>query len=88
MPTYTNNNFTITTYYYILIISIISKEVDFIETTDTIQERRKNMKKIALPVIVFVVGLVIAKLFFGVDVEGLTEGFLDFLGNILKGSAG
>jgi len=43
------------------------------------------MKKIILPLCVFILGLAVAKFFFGVDVEGLAEGFIDFLLDILDG---
>ena len=46
------------------------------------------MKKIVLPIVIFVCGLVVAQFLFGVDIVGLTEGFIKFLGNILKGTAG
>ena len=40
------------------------------------------MKKIIFPLCVFIAGLIVAKVFFGVDVEGLTEGFIDFLSGL------
>lgn len=43
------------------------------------------MKKIIIPVTIAACGLFIAYYFFGVDVEGLTEGFIDFLSGILDG---
>ncbi len=43
------------------------------------------MKPIALPIVLLLLALLIANLFFGVDVEALAEGFLDFLGDILDG---
>ena len=43
------------------------------------------MKKIILPLCIVILGLAVAKFFFGVDVEGLTEGFIEFLTDILDG---
>jgi len=43
------------------------------------------MKKIILALCVFILGLAAAKVFFGVDVEGLFEGFFEFIGGILDG---
>jgi hypothetical protein len=43
------------------------------------------MKKIIWALIIFVLGLAAAQYFFGVDVEGLTEGFIDFLSDLLDG---
>jgi hypothetical protein len=43
------------------------------------------MKKIILPLCVSILGLAVAKFFFGVDVEGLADGFVDFLADILNG---
>lgn len=43
------------------------------------------MKKFILPLCVFILGMAIAKFFFGVDVEGLAEGFVDFLLDLLDG---
>jgi len=43
------------------------------------------MKKILLPLVLFIIGLIVAKLFFGVDVEKLFEGFAEFLGDLLDG---
>jgi hypothetical protein len=43
------------------------------------------MKKLILPLCVFIFGLAVAHFFFGVDVEGLAEGFIDFLSDILDG---
>ncbi|MDH3454914.1 MAG: hypothetical protein OEL80_07170 [Desulfuromonadales bacterium] len=43
------------------------------------------MKKIILPLCVSILGLAVAKFFFGVDVEGLADGFIDFLADILNG---
>ena len=43
------------------------------------------MKKIILPLSAFIIGLAVAQYFFGVDVEGLAEGFIDFLADILDG---
>ena len=44
-----------------------------------------SMKKFILPLCLFIFGLAIAHFFFGVDVEGLAEGFIDFLSDILDG---
>lgn len=46
------------------------------------------MKPITLPIALFIVALLIAKFFFGIDIEDLFEGFLDFVGGILKGPGG
>ncbi len=43
------------------------------------------MKKIILALCVFILGLAAAKMFFGVDVEGLFEGFFEFLAEIFDG---
>ena len=43
------------------------------------------MKKLILPLCVFILGMAVAKFFFGVDVEGLAEGFIDFLSDLLDG---
>lgn len=43
------------------------------------------MKKIIWALVVFGLGLAVAQFFFGVDIEGLTEGFIDFLSDILDG---
>ncbi len=43
------------------------------------------MKKLVLPIMVFILGLVIAHYFFEVDVTELFEGFGNFIVNILKG---
>ena len=43
------------------------------------------MKKIIFPLCIFILGLAVAKFFFGVDVEGLAEGFVDFLANLFGG---
>lgn len=44
------------------------------------------MKKLFLPFIFLVaIALLVAKFFFNIDVEGLFEGFLDFLGELLDG---
>ena len=43
------------------------------------------MKKIILPLAVFILGLFVAKQFFGVDVEDLAKGFLAFLNNLFRG---
>jgi hypothetical protein len=43
------------------------------------------MKKVILPLSVFIIGLAVANYFFGVDVEGLAEGFIDFLADLLDG---
>jgi len=46
------------------------------------QHGRSLLKKVILPLMVFILGLFIAKQFFGIDVEGLAEGFIDFLSNL------
>lgn len=43
------------------------------------------MKKIILALCIFVLGLVAAKVFFGVDVEGLFEGYFEFIADIFDG---
>jgi len=43
------------------------------------------MKKIILPLIIFILGLFVAKQFFGVDIEDLAEGFAKFLSDIFNG---
>jgi hypothetical protein len=43
------------------------------------------MKKIFMALCVFILGLTAAKMFFGVDVEGLFEGFFEFLADIFDG---
>jgi len=43
------------------------------------------MKKFMFPLIVFILGLAAAQYFFGVDIEGLAEGTIDFLAEILDG---
>jgi hypothetical protein len=43
------------------------------------------MKKIIFALCVFILGLAAAKQFFGVDVEGLFEGFFEFLAEIFDG---
>ncbi len=43
------------------------------------------MKKLIVPIIVCAFGLFIAYYFFDVDIEGLTEGFINFLADILDG---
>ena len=43
------------------------------------------MKKLILPLCVVILVVAVAKFFFGVDVEGLTEGFIDFLSDLLDG---
>lgn len=43
------------------------------------------MKKLIVPIIVCAFGLFIAYYFFDVDIEGLTEGSIDFLAEILDG---
>jgi fucose 4-O-acetylase-like acetyltransferase len=43
------------------------------------------MKKLILPFIVFLIGLVIADYFFKIDVMEMIEGTGDFIMNILKG---
>lgn len=43
------------------------------------------MKKFIVPIIIFACGLFIAYYFFGVDVEKLAEGFIEFLTDLLDG---
>ena len=43
------------------------------------------MRKLVLPLSLFILGLVVAQVFFGVDVKGLSKGFLGFLADILGG---
>lgn len=43
------------------------------------------MKKIIIPLCLFILGLATAQYVFGVDVEGLLEGFFDFLTDLLDG---
>ena len=43
------------------------------------------MKKTIIALIVFSIGLAVAQYFFDVDVEGLAEGTLTFLSEILDG---
>lgn len=43
------------------------------------------MKKLILPLIVFVLGLAVAQYFFDIDVEELFKGFGSFVADILKG---
>lgn len=43
------------------------------------------MKTIALPLILFLVGLFVAEAFFGLNIESLFEGFFKFLKGILTG---
>jgi len=43
------------------------------------------MKKMILPIFVIVAGMAIAHIFFGVDIGGLFEGFLNLLADILDG---
>lgn len=43
------------------------------------------MKNLVLPLSLFILGLVVAQVFFDVDVKGLSKGFLDFLVDILDG---
>ena len=43
------------------------------------------MKKFIFPLCIFILGLAVAKIFFDVDVEGLAEGFVDFLAELLDG---
>lgn len=43
------------------------------------------MRKIIFPLLAFAAGLLVADHFFGVDVEGLFEGFGNFVADILKG---
>jgi hypothetical protein len=44
------------------------------------------MKKLILPLIVFAIGLVVAQVYFKVNVEELFRGFGTFIVNILKGA--
>ncbi len=43
------------------------------------------MKKLILPICIFIGGLAIAHYFFGLDVNGLIEGSIDYVGDILDG---
>ena len=43
------------------------------------------MKNLVLPLAVFILGLAIAQIFFGVDVEELAKGFWAFITDILDG---
>jgi len=43
------------------------------------------MKKLIVPIIICAFALFIAYYFFDVDIEGLTEGFIDFLTDLLDG---
>ena len=43
------------------------------------------MKKLVLPLCVFILGLAAAQLFFGVDVADLARGFWAFLADLLDG---
>ncbi len=43
------------------------------------------MKKTIWALIIFILGLAVAQYFFGVDVERLLEGTINFLTNIFKG---
>ncbi len=43
------------------------------------------MKKIIFPIGICVAGVFIASYFFGVDIEELTEGFIEFLMDLLDG---
>jgi hypothetical protein len=43
------------------------------------------MKQLFLPLVIFCLGLAVAKLFFGIDIERLFEGFGSFLADILDG---
>lgn len=45
------------------------------------------MKKTALPIAILIAGLIVAQVFFGVDVKSLTAGFLGFLADILRGNS-
>ena len=52
---------------------------------DIVQLGRILMKKTIIALIVFSIGLAVAQYFFDVDVEGLAEGTLTFLSEILDG---
>ena len=52
---------------------------------DIVQLERILMKKTIIALIVFSIGLAVAQYFFDVDVEGLAEGTLTFLSEILDG---
>lgn len=43
------------------------------------------MKVIAWPIILVIIGMVIAQYFFDIDIERLFEGFVDFITTILDG---
>jgi hypothetical protein len=43
------------------------------------------MKKFVLPICIFIGGLAIAQFFFGLDIEGLIEGTIEYLGEIIDG---
>lgn len=43
------------------------------------------MKKLVVPVALCAFGLFIAYYFFGIDIESLTKGFIDFIAEILDG---
>ena len=43
------------------------------------------MRKIILPLTIFILGLFVAKQFFGVDIEDLAEGYVKFLSDLFKG---
>ena len=43
------------------------------------------MKKLIVPIIICAFALFIAYYFFDVDIEGLTEGSIDFIASILDG---
>lgn len=40
------------------------------------------MKKIVLPLCLFIAGLAVANVFFGVDIKELADGFFDFLADL------
>ena len=44
------------------------------------------MRKIAVPLMIFVLGLFVADYFFGVDVPKLFHGFVGLIVNLFKGS--
>jgi hypothetical protein len=47
--------------------------------------KEMTMKKLIVPLTLFILGLFVAQYFFGIDIKGLTEGFVDFLVEILNG---
>jgi len=60
--------------------------LEIVTSTDTVYRWEEVMKKLALPITIFIVGLFVANQFFGIDIERLAEGLFDMLGDILKGS--